>query len=612
MRALAIVALLAAPAAAGELRSAGPLAIRAPDGLVLGRDATAELRWRAAAGLRLVASAGAIAAPAREGGELRATWTLPAEHRPQIAIVAAIGDDGAVRDWIAVPLAGQARIKVETAPRASVTVALDRQTFGPVTADSRGIALVPVVVPPGVTDAEATSTSTWGTTTHEPVALGAPPAPRGLAVCAPAGDRVRVIATTALGAPATAVPQLAVSAGRAAPLVAVAPGVFEAAVASDDVAAASITATAELGDGAPAVRCELAVPPEPPSAIALVADRAAFASGGAPIELRATLAYAGHRRPLAVAAIALEPELGAIEPAGRDGATFIARWQLPAAFGGRTRARVRARVAGVTTALTVELVPGPAARIVAPPPAPVRADGRTAGQLVARVVDRAGNPIAHAELAARGRGRLGAFAARGDALVASYVAPESHDGGSDTVELAAAGVSARVAVPLEPEPYRFALDARLGYLTNFGRIAAPVGVLAGSVRILDHVLVGGELAGYRAAFDAPAGGETVAAQITALPVLARVAYQRALGGIELTGGAGLGVAFAETRVSSPSAGDATGATEALAGSAFASASTRLGPGRALVEAEYVQATIGGAVSGRIGGLVLGAGYGFDL
>jgi hypothetical protein len=164
--ALALSVPLAAAAAAGAhaeeppAAGGGALRIRAePARLELGTEGSAELRVAAPADVRELsfsASAGRVEAVRRlpEGG-FTARFRAPAERVPQVAIVAAVArtpsrfEDG----WIAIPLSGTGDARVPGAPGEEITLRVGERTFGPRKAGPDGMAIVPIVVPPGVREA---------------------------------------------------------------------------------------------------------------------------------------------------------------------------------------------------------------------------------------------------------------------------------------------------------------------------------------------------------------------------------------------------------------------------------------------------------------------------
>ncbi len=617
IRTTLVLAALARVADAGELTSAGPLAIRAPDGLVLGRDTTADVHLHAEPGVHLVTTAGTLSELAGD----RATLTLPTEQFPQLAIIAAVTSDGTVRDWLAIPLAGQARVKVETERRATVVVRVGTAEFGPVQADARGVAQVDIVVPPGITHATTIATGSNGAIREEPLPLGVQPFVRLLAVCGELGDRVTVVAAAGNGAPATTRPRLAASTGTLAAATTAAPGIFVALHRGD---AAAEIAVSFAGEESVAARCTLRVPPELPSAIRLAADRPRFVAGSGAITLAIALDYPGARLPLEIAEIALEADAGTLGAPQRDGHTWTAVWTLPDAFAGKARARATARAhlpdgSELRADIQLELAAAAAARIAVSAPARLRANGSAGGTVVARVVDRFDNAVAAPNLAATARGRVGGFAPRaGGATTASYVAPRAREPGDDVVEISdrASGVTGRARIELEPLPRQFAFSVRAGYLSNLGRVSTPIAAVSAESRLPvldDRVVAGIEILGYSTAFAVQATDETVSGRVSVLPVLARVAYRRSLGAIDAWVGGGAGVAFASARLASASSGTETDGMARFAATGFVGGATRIGPCSIVVEGAYLQATLpDGPVAGRIGGIVATVGVALEL
>jgi hypothetical protein len=143
------------PAGGGVLRIAAD-----PPRIVLGQDGGTELAIAAppeVEELTVSTSAGRIEGLRRlPTGGFVARLRAPAERFPQIAIVAAVarGASGALLDgWLAIPLFGQGDAKVRSAPGSKITLRIGERTFGPRAADASGLAVIPVVVPPGVREA---------------------------------------------------------------------------------------------------------------------------------------------------------------------------------------------------------------------------------------------------------------------------------------------------------------------------------------------------------------------------------------------------------------------------------------------------------------------------
>ncbi len=127
-----------------------------PPRLVLGRDAGAELHIAAPPDVEEVAitcNAGRVENVRRQpGGGFTARYRPPPERFPQVAIVSALGRgaSGPVDGWLAIPLAGQGDARVRGQPGSEVILRIGDRSFGPGRVADDGVALIPVVVPPGV------------------------------------------------------------------------------------------------------------------------------------------------------------------------------------------------------------------------------------------------------------------------------------------------------------------------------------------------------------------------------------------------------------------------------------------------------------------------------
>lgn len=137
-----------------------------PERVVLGQDSlvTVEVRVPPGSGpVRGAASSGAFSQQRVEGGEVRAfQWTPPPVRHPLVAVLAFWLEGGAELppEWavVRIPLLGKTQLDVTTDAEASVVVEVAGRRFGPVQADERGRARVPVEVPPGVRSATVLAT----------------------------------------------------------------------------------------------------------------------------------------------------------------------------------------------------------------------------------------------------------------------------------------------------------------------------------------------------------------------------------------------------------------------------------------------------------------------
>lgn len=160
-----------------------------PERLVLGEDAAATITVTLSGGaaqaldqdhLVVETSSGSITnLTALGNGRFSALFTPSPELDPHLAIftLADARDPAATFGVLALPLVGKAEVPVVGLPESKVILKVGDREFGPIQADRRGKALVPVIVPPGVR--EATLVSVLGEErTEETVPLGLPTAQR--------------------------------------------------------------------------------------------------------------------------------------------------------------------------------------------------------------------------------------------------------------------------------------------------------------------------------------------------------------------------------------------------------------------------------------------------
>lgn len=85
------------------------------------------------------------------GGQYGGLYTAPTVNVPQVALVTAVDGGDPTRGYaaVAIPLAAKVDQAVQVKPGASVLLKVGGRDFGPVTADSKGRAKIPVVVPAG-------------------------------------------------------------------------------------------------------------------------------------------------------------------------------------------------------------------------------------------------------------------------------------------------------------------------------------------------------------------------------------------------------------------------------------------------------------------------------
>lgn len=154
-----------------------------PAQLTLGTDKTANVSFTVTGGEPAALAAVKLAtrvAPGTLGpptslapGRFDALYTAPTVNKPQVALLTAVdeGDAGRTYGGVAVPLAAKVDQAVTVAPKAKVLLKVAGRDFGPVAADTKGRAKVPIVVPPGTTTATRVEIAADGTTSEAPLDL---------------------------------------------------------------------------------------------------------------------------------------------------------------------------------------------------------------------------------------------------------------------------------------------------------------------------------------------------------------------------------------------------------------------------------------------------------
>jgi hypothetical protein len=660
---VAVVLCAALPARAAPTASTAPTApieLEVPATLALGSTASVPLTLRAPAGTTLLATIGHLAPPrALSGGRSAIDYSPPTERHPQLALIAAIAEDGRVLEWRPLKLEGVARLEVQSEPRVQVRVRVGASEFGPAPTDDAGRAELPIRAGPGIDEGVVIADDGHGGTSKKRLALGVPPSPRVLASCARESTEVYLVAAEPDGAPLKHDEQLMIEAvretgGAAGTLekpVRIAPGLYHTRLSPSGelTDGEQVTVRARLRDGTvPPSTCR--IEGELPSAATVALDRPAWAAGSGPVRVTVMPRFPGRRWHRAVR-VELAPEVGTIALA-HDGA-LVAEWRLPDTLSGRTQATLTARIGALEARTTLALHAAPAERLrVLTSSERLPADGRSAATLTIAATDRFGNPVPGARFVtradgsaarsdgavppkaaapgARSSGTLGPPAPRPDgAVLERYRAPrrlerratvghELPDEAEVVVRDERGGNQATLRLRLEPVPRRFEVTARLGYLTNFGKISAALVLADLLVRlpVWSEQLWVALQTGFASSDTSHAsadGAEQVEVTVRAVPVLARFAVQPRLRWVALYAGATVGLTYTDTRVASPRAGapELSDVTWAVGG--FAGAGVRLGPGRLSAELGYLYAPIANAAaSGNAAGLAVTLGYGVDF
>lgn len=347
---------------------------------------------------------GALSATQAAGpGRFKVNFTLPRERYPRVVLlgVETRSEQGARQvSWVALKLLANASLKLETKPRASVTVSIGARRFGPMPADATGKLNVPVVVPPGFSSATVGAADRAGNITTTSVDLAPQPFPQA-AVLAPVGiaadQRVEleVFAVEASGAPLADGARLRLSARRGILETPVprAGGVFTVGYRAPKSLAGGPDEVNVAVDGSPSTALEVALLAAPAAKLALTLSPEAFTAGSGQRVTVTASATDVHGNVLTGLSPTFSTDFGTLE-----GALLT----LPDAFGGRREVHVRAAAPGIEGEATLRLAAGP----------PVSAELRLPGQVAAgkavvgtlSVKDAWGNPASASAVSVVGAG----------------------------------------------------------------------------------------------------------------------------------------------------------------------------------------------------------------
>jgi hypothetical protein len=601
---------------------AGDLDLRAPDKLVLGKDQKVEITLRKPAGTKLTlrANVGSLT-PLWEtpDGRLKAAYTPPKQKFPQVAVIAAVSENGSLLDWIVIPLYGQAQVNTKTERGASVVLKVADTEYGPKKADRKGRAEFSVVVPPGVRRGTTVATDRLGNKKEALLNLKAPSFNRLLGLCPESGDRLVLVAVEPDGKPAERIKlNVEASNGRLATPEILAPGIYRSifTVAHNATVGDQATLSAAIeGDLASIVTCGVEIHGKPLARLVLKADPPAFTAGSGEVTVTVDL-QDKEGKPSQPVPVRLSADFGKLS--GKKAVSLgkqTWRLALPGEFKDRSQVKITARAKTdpvVSTEATVALKPAPVSRLeLEAEDGSLYADGESTTVVSARAVDRFGNPVPGLKLTASARGKIGEFRDHR----ATYTAPDSAGTGRDEIKVQVedADIQAAASITLRKVRRPLSVCPRIGYTTNLAKISSPFFAADTAIRMpfYPDLSVGLELGYYWSNSDRMSAGgeEKVKTSVWVFPILARAAYHLPIEAFDIYLGLGVGTAVVGREISSESAGRSKSGQAHFALSGTAGADVKLGPGRVAAEVGYLYAAgEDGNVKGSVGGLLLTAGY----
>jgi hypothetical protein len=614
----------------GQTATGGPLDLRVPKRLILGHHTEARVSLRSHDGvpIALAVSTGSITAPELGAdGILRATYRPPEERFPQVAIVVAHSEDGRLLDWATIQLVGRPLVAAKSEPNTPVRVQVAGEEFGPVRTDARGKAELRVLVPPGVTKAQALARDRVGNVGAVPLKLGTPDIQHTFALCPPEAGGIWYFALDKRGLPrADLAVEATTSLGSVRTPEMVSPGAYHASVVFPDDArlGEAVRLSASIADEKESdAECTSRVPGEMPTALAVTLVKDAYVAGAnRAVKIRVALTFPGKRQPRKVP-LRASADFGQVDQLQPVTTTeYETSWAIPDDFEGRNSATVTVRslsIPALSATKELRLLPGPVARLDATlDRARLPTDGRASAKLTVRAADKFGNRVSDATFSAAAAGSVGAFTrTEPGVFTARYTTPDQVLGADQIiVRDETSGATSRAVIQLT-SPGSLLATAHLGYLTNFGKISSPI-VRAGlwiRLPIFDDGFVAGvETAYYWSSFSESdtQSQERVGARLSAVPLLGVLTYELPWYPVTPHVGIGLGASLVGTRVSSESSGKIREAQTAFTISPMLGAFYPLGPGQIGGRLGYVKSEMDGSLRGNAGGVTLGVDYRLPL
>ena|GEM_PF-6382787 len=611
----------------GQIHSAGVAGIATPASAVLGKDKSFVVRLTPVTGAipRLHVNVGSLSGLRRLGKKGAAlTYTMPVQKYPQQAIFVATDRAGRPIDWLAVPLYGQAQVRLATEPKADVTVKVGSVEYGPIVADAKGHAQVGIFAPPGLPRVLGSARDRLGNIKRKPVSLGAPAYSQVTTICPKNADRVYAVGVGPTGGllPPGEVEFRSKRATFGAP--ARAPG---GAIQS----LLTVAAGTQLGDKVAVVahrrgndvrgsRCVVHVQGGPVERVNVVAGARAYVAGSRKtVKLRISLRDATGK-PAQPALPTVEVDTGSIGKLTlAKGATYVAVWTLPDRFGGRQQAELHARVAGkVSPPLKLALRSGAIATIdMTSDRYILAADGTTSTTVHAQPYDAYGNPAPPNALVYRARGKLVKLSAPSRMLQLRYrsVALRTRVVDEVVVQDPLSNAVGRLFITLTPDLGSVAVTARLGVMTDFGDLLGP-SLIAGaqlrtpllSGRVFGRLQLGLGRFSNTATAVMPAG-ERVTETVTLVPVLAGGYVDIISAPVPIYAGLSGGAVYSAVGIESPTTGRVVNTSLSWGIAGAVGTNFPAGPGNVTVELSQLLANVNAAPRDELTPITqLAAGY----
>lgn len=589
---------------------------------------------------RAVASVGSVDLPVRDGTQNRfvARYHAPTQRFPQVVIIAVemVAANQRAVGVVNLPLHAATEMPFRTSADAEVTLRVADHSFGPVAADPQGRVKIPIVVPPGVAEGLARAIDRDGNVKETLVDLQPAPFPR-LLVLPPTQMEVGrpspvvVFAVEPNGEP---VPDSRITLRSREGQVRRVPGgrAGEArfgVVAPRLLGAGPVTLTGALlgaaaADSGSSVAVSVPLVAGRPQKLTLNPSAGWLVVGGGGTSTVTVAAEDQFGNPTSCAGVVVsvnrQPAPLALSSWGQ-GTIVVA---TPERYQGRDGITIEASQGGAYVAREIRLTGGPPTQLTLElSGTQLVADGKNGVEVRVHAVDQNGTPTLIPGLSWEiNGGRLGTVRKpRVGSYVAEFIPRRARDPRDETIAvMASQALRASATFRLEPPRAKIAVTPRIGLFTNLGTMAGATASIDGVMPLSGRgagIFVGLSL-GYLHDSISAGTPSAVEAQleIHQVPILAIARYRAVARPVEVSIGAGGGVALAYTRLSltredNPLTVNGTARAIALQGSAEAAFS--LPPGHLVIGARYLwidlgRTSQGDELQGNSAGFVTDLGY----
>ena len=592
-------------------------------------------------------------------GKYRASYTLPPEKYPQVAIVTIMAESGRLTamEMLPIPLTGQTRLEGRTEPNSQVAIRVGKEELGVVDSGESGEFELPLTVPPGFKYATLTVTDAVGNVSKETMDLKVSRfklmkmyiTPQKLLADGNSRAKVRVFVIDRFGKPKRKGKVIiTASTGEVSPVREESPGVyvtdyFTPAGLPGGERQKTVSIKAHIPGGGKVLRdsgeVKLWAGFLPTGMSLQVKPRSLVADGRSRAAIRVELKdQAGNPLPRkAVRILADRGKLSKIEDLG-DG--VYTAWLTSPKKRNKEGVRIsaslkmgigrdRRRYFFLEKEGRVSLVTGkPALIAVEATSLSLQADGISSSRITTKITDASGNPIIGELLVVTAsRGRVEEVKEHGDGSYSfNYIASrEKHEQIARITITNPRGDFTKVTkIILTPEPRSFGIGPKFGYITNFGKVSGIYPGIEGSYILpwLSRVTAISLEAGYYSSSNEESGRDEagdykLGMDLKIIPIFVNGIYRILSGRLRPYVGAGLGTLVTNAKVSYSRQPSLTSTSWVFGVHGLGGVEMKLGPGNALVEIKYNYSKLdskieasSSTIEGNIGGLIAGVGYRF--